>query len=334
MRTLMKPYIVFFLLVMLLFVASPAEYAQSVDSVNMRDSGGAAIGIVEGDEDDDGPDEKMAGSANDSLLAFIPERAWRTQDLTGRELTKEMATKYPQGKFVSRNVNNKVWGIGESLVFSVDYGFYKAGTATMKVLATKEVNGGQCYHIETTASSNDFISKFYKVRDVVNSYIDISGLFSRRFEKKLKEGKYKSNRYIDFYHDRLIALNTKEKYALTEIPIYVQDILSSLYFLRTFDLKVGREEFIEVYADGKVYPLKVIVHRREKITVPAGKFQCLVVEPILKSEGIFKQKGKLMVWLTDDERKIPVKMTSKILIGSIGTNLESYTLSNQISEKL
>ena len=94
------------------------------------------------------------------------------------------------------------------------------------------------------------------------------------------------------------------------------------------DLRVGKDEVLEVYADGKVYPLKVIVHAKEKVTVPAGTFRCIKVEPVLKSEGIFKQKGKLTVWLTDDKLKIPVKMTSKILIGSIGTKLVSLQFGN------
>lgn len=269
--------------------------------------------------------EETTGTAKDSLLSDIPERAWRTPGFKGRELTGEIAEKYPKGNFIERKAENNVWGTGEHIIFSVDYGFYRAGTATMSVVEKKDVNGGLCYHIKTTARSNEFISKFYEVRDTVNSYIDADGLFSRRFEKRLSEGKYKSDRIVDFYHDRLIALNTRKKYALTEIPLHVQDILSSLYYIRTRDLKVGQDEIIDVYADGKVYPLKVIVHKKEKVKVSAGTFDCLKIEPVLQSEGVFKQKGKLTVWLTDDKLKIPVKMKSKILIGSIGTNMESYT---------
>ncbi len=284
------------------------------------DDGGDGSETGDG-EDNAGGDEEEA--VNDSLLAYIPELSWRQPGMDGRRLTREVAAKYPRGHFRERCLENGVWGVGEYLEFSVDYGFYQAGMATMSVLEKERVNGGMCYHIQTRANSNDFISKFYKVRDVVNSYIDTEGLFSRRFEKHLREGKYKDDRIVDFYHDRLIALNTKKKYAVTEIPLHVQDVLSALYFIRTLDLEVGRDEVLEVYADGKVYPLKVIVHGRDRVKVPAGTFNCLKIEPVLKSEGIFKQKGKLTVWLTDDNMKIPVKMTSKILIGSIGTNLVS-----------
>jgi hypothetical protein len=219
----------------------------------------------------------------------------------------------------------------ESNWFStVDYGFYKAGTATMSVLGTENVNGGLCYRIQTTAESNDFITKVFKVRDKVETYIDVRGLFSRRFEKRLREGNYNSDEFIDIYHDRMIALSTKEKRALVEVPLYVQDILSTLYYIRTLDLQVGKTETIETYADGKVYPLKVMVHKKEKVEVPAGTFMCYQVEPILKSEGIFRQKGRLVVWLTDDKHKMPVKMTSKVTIGNIATKLESYKKSTDL----
>jgi hypothetical protein len=275
-------------------------------------------------------DENITSENNkpliDTLLVTVPESSWPDSHRIRRNLTPEIAQKYPQGNFIPRKIVNKVWNVGEQLTFSIDYGFLNAGTATMSVVGTEEVNGGLCYHIATEAESNKFISTFYKVKDKVNSYIDVEGIFSRRFEKMLREGGYESDRFTDFYHDRLIALNTTEKYAVREIPLYTQDILSSLYLLRTFELKIGKDESIDVYADGKVYPLKVIVHKIEKVKVPAGEFECFKVEPVLKSEGIFRQKGKILVWLTTDHRKLPVKMASKVIIGYIGTNLEQYTL--------
>jgi hypothetical protein len=262
---------------------------------------------------------------DDYFVAGVPEHNWPDSNRVRRELTDEIIEKYPFENFKNRKIENNVWDTGEQLTFSVDYGFYRAGTATMSVIGTEEVNGNKCYQIRTEARSNSFISSFYTVRDSVISYIDVDGIFSRRFEKKLREGKHKSDRIVDFYPNRKLALNTREKYAVTEVPHFTQDILSSLYLLRTFDLKVGKDETIDVYADGKVYPLNVIIHGIEKVKVPAGKFECFKVEPILKSEGIFRQKGRLIIWLTCDDLKLPVKMKSKVAIGSIASNLEKYS---------
>ncbi|MFC1606913.1 DUF3108 domain-containing protein [Candidatus Latescibacterota bacterium] len=270
-----------------------------------------------------GRDNRKTAFASTSAEGKIVKQS--DTGLLGRKITPEVNEQYPPDKFIPRSISNESWSSGEHLTFELTYGFYKAGTATMAVLDTVNVNNGSCYHVQTTAHSNDFISKLYKVRDSVDTYIDIEGLFSRRFEKHLREGRYKSDRCVDFYHDRLIALNTKEKYALTEMPLYVQDVLSSLYYVRTINLQIGRSVEVITYADGKVYPLKIMVHKREKITVPAGTFNCLKVEPFLQSEGIFKQKGKLTVWLTDDARKMPVQMKSKVFIGSIASKLVKYT---------
>ncbi|MCE5248783.1 DUF3108 domain-containing protein [bacterium] len=257
-------------------------------------------------------------------VVYTEENEPESLDLEGNKLTTDIIRLHPDDKYIPRRIENRAWNVGEQLTFELTYSFYTAGVATMSVTGIERVNGGMCYHIKTTANSNDFISSFYKVRDTVDSYIDTLGIFSRRIEKRLREGRYKSDRFVDFHHDRLIALSTQKKYAVTEIPPHIQDILSALYYLRTFDLEVGKSEEVLVYADGQVYPLKVNVYKREKITVPAGTFNCLKIEPILQSEGIFRQKGKIIVWLSDDIYKIPVKMSSKVIIGSIASQLISY----------
>ena len=211
--------------------------------------------------------------------------------------------------------------MGEHLEFVIAWGVVKAGIATMSVIDTVEIFGRPSYRIETTAHSSSFFDRMYKVRDRVESLMDIGGLFSWKFEKHLREGKYKADRYaiFDQLNERVINKNDT-----VPAPLYVQDILASFYYFRTQPLKVGTHFDIENYSDGKVYPLRVIVHRKETIKVPAGKFDCIVVEPVLREEGLFKAKGKLTIWLTDDKRRMPVLMKSKILVGSIDARLKKY----------
>jgi hypothetical protein len=111
-----------------------------------------------------------------------------------------------------------------------------------------------------------------------------------------------------------------------EIPPYTQDPLSVLYYVRTQNLEVGKSLFIDNFTDGKLYPLEVRVLEKERITVKAGTFDCIVVEPLLQAAGVFKHEGKLKVWLTDDRLKMPVLMKSKVLVGSISAELTSYEL--------
>ena len=228
-----------------------------------------------------------------------------------------------KNKIKFRKIENRAFFVGERFVFEIAYGFIKAGIATMSIPDTRWVQGRLCYHIVTTAESNKFFSFFFKVRDRVESLIDMDGIFTWRFEKHIREGKFSADRYVEYdqYHRNVIT-----KKDTMPVPLYVQDILSSFYYVRTLPMKVGDSFNIDNYADGKIYPLKVLVHRKERIKVPAGSFNCIVVEPVLRGAGLFNQKGKLTIWLTDDERRIPVLMKSKVVIGSIDARLKSFKL--------
>jgi hypothetical protein len=217
-----------------------------------------------------------------------------------------------------RKVENRAFSLGEHLVFDIAYGFVKAGTATMGIPDTARVGGRPCLHIVTTAESSPFLSNLFKVRDRVESLLDADGIFSWRFEKHLREGRYKADRF-EIYDQS----NRRVFYRNDTIPAppYVMDILCAFYFARTQKLEVGGHVDLDAFGDGAVYPLRVLVHRRETVKVPAGSFSCIVIEPVIKGEGIFNQKGKLTIWLTDDERRIPVLLKSKVLIGSIDCRL-------------
>lgn len=222
-----------------------------------------------------------------------------------------------------RKVENRAFGVGEQLIFDIAYGVIKAGTATMSIPDTQWVRGRPCYHVVTTAVSNKFFSSFFKVRDKAESFLDIEGIFPWKFEKHIREGKYSADRYVEYDQMNRRVIYKKDTLAVSP---YIQGVLSSFYYVRTVPLEVGKSFNIDNFGDGKIYPLKVLVHKKERVRVPAGTFDCIIVEPVLRSEGIFKHKGRIAIWLTDDERRIPVLMKSKVLVGSIDVRLRSYKL--------
>jgi hypothetical protein len=119
-----------------------------------------------------------------------------------------------------------------------------------------------------------------------------------------------------------------------EIPPYVQDPLSALYYVRAMDLEVGKEYELAANSGGKNWTMKVIVKAAENVDLPQGTFHCLRLEPVLTGEGIFKSKGKLEVWVTDDERKIPVRMQSEVAVGSFTVDMKSYSVHGKALEDL
>ncbi len=231
---------------------------------------------------------------------------------------------YSDSAWWYRKVENSSFGLGEYLEFSVKYGVIPAGTAVMKIPEIIDYEGKRCFRIVSTARSNDFVSVFYKVRDSVETIVDYDGIFSRRFHKKLREGGYKADKTTLFDQRKHLAIIGNDS-----LPTYafVQDALSSLYYARTQDLVPGSEVLIDNHTDKKNFPLKIVVERRETVEVPAGKFDCIVIEPIMRVEGIFKAKGRIWIWLTDDQYKIPVKMQTEVFfLGSISAQLKKYTL--------
>ena len=224
---------------------------------------------------------------------------------------------------IGRYVDNVAFGINEKISFDINYGFINAGTATMEVARIVEYQSRPCFQIITKANSNSFFSSFYNVEDRAESIIDAIGLFSWRFEKNLKEGSYRSDRQYEFDQREHF---TVYKGDTLEVAEYVQDALSILYYIRTQEMKVGTSFFIDNFVDGRTFSTEVKVVKKEKIDVEAGTFDCILVEPLMQSVGVFKHKGSIKVWLTDDRLKLPVLMKSKVLVGSISAEMTDYEL--------
>jgi hypothetical protein len=260
-------------------------------------------------------------SKPDSALA--PSLSEEEIPLTPPEM--EIKLRSPEENKLKRVVTNRAFGVGERFEFSVGYGMINAGTAVMEIPDMVKLDGRKCFHIVSTAQSNKFFSVFFKVDDKVESFMDVYGLYSLRYDKHIREGKFKTDMSMTFDQDNHLALYYAGRDTF-QVPEYVQDVLSAFYFVRTQDLQVGKSILVDNHTDKKTYPLEVRVLRKEKVKVPAGEFNCVVIEPMLKTPGIFEQKGSLTVWLTDDEVKMPVLMKSKVIIGSISTELTSYKL--------
>ncbi len=227
-----------------------------------------------------------------------------------------------------RVMPNTAFGVGESLTFLVHYGPLAAGNARLAVPQLVTVNGRPCYKITSELWSNKFFSSFFKMDDRVESHTDVDGLFSWWFKKSLHEGDYQSEHTVAFDQINHRALMQKgDKRDTLAVPPFVQDVLSAIYLVRTMKLAPGDTVRLPNHSDGKLFDLQVIVHKREKAQTKAGKFPCLVVEPVLKTSGLFQQKGRLLIHMTDDHRKMPVMITSQLYVkgfklGAIVAELE------------
>lgn len=209
---------------------------------------------------------------------------------------------------------------GESLRFSVQYGFIHAGSAWLEVPEVAEWNGHRAWRLVARAESNSFFDKVYKVRNRIESLWDQDSLFSWRYFENRHEGKYTAMDTITYEPDSLrMCYSNGQKYP---VPGPVQDALSSFYLTRMRALPIGGRIGFDYHASRKTAPMEVRVLGRETVKTPAGKFKCVVIEPLIKAGGIFKNKGRLVIWLTDDDRRMPVLMKSKVMIGSVKVVLQ------------
>jgi hypothetical protein len=213
---------------------------------------------------------------------------------------------------------------GESLKFSVQYGPIHAGSAYLEVPEVSQINGRAAYRLVARAESNSFFSHFYKVRNVIESRWDSVGHFSISYTENRREGGTKSQSEIHFDSTLNEALYPDGH--VYSVPPNVQDALSSFYYTRMQALPLGGSVVFDYHASRRSQPLEVRVLGRERVKTPAGTFDCIAVEPILKAGGIFKNKGRLVIWLTDDAHRMPVLMKSKVAIGSISVILQSARL--------
>ena len=211
---------------------------------------------------------------------------------------------------------------GESLRFSVQYGFIRAGSAWLEVPEVVDWNGHPSWRLVARAKSNGFFDKVYKVRNRIESVWDQQHHFSWRYFEDRHEGKYTANDTLHYEPD---SLRMRYKNGLTyPLPGPVQDALSSFYMTRFRALPLGGRITFDYHSSRKTALMEVRVLGRETVNTPAGKFKCIVIEPLLKAGGIFKNNGRLVIWLTDDEHRMPVLMKSKVAIGSVKVVLQDF----------
>ena len=231
---------------------------------------------------------------------------------------------------------------GERLVYDVTWLGIRAGQATMEVRGETKLNGQPAVHLVTTARSSPLISSIYLVEDRSESYLGLDPMRALRFEKHLREGRYRHDSQTEFDHRAGVAtfryldfspvpkgissLEEAEKfgkYVTQEFPLTSGslDELSLLYYVRSLPLAVGATLTAKVFASRKNWDLEVRVLGRETLDTVLGRRETLMVEPLLKFEGVFQQKGRVIVWLTDDAERVPVLMKSQIKVGSFVSTL-------------
>jgi hypothetical protein len=209
---------------------------------------------------------------------------------------------------------------GERLTYDVRFGGIKVGTGRMEVVGTQEVRGREAWHTRFTVKGG---IPLYRVNDRMESWIDTRTFESLRFVQDLEEGRRDKERFYEIYPEN----STYSEKGETENAQSVADPLDDaafMYFVRTIPLEVGRTYDFNRYFRPDRNPVQIRVLRRETVKVPAGTYRTIVIQPVIKSKGIFSEKGHAEMWLTDDSRRLLVQMKTDLSIGSLSLYLRGY----------
>ncbi|HXG57479.1 MAG TPA: DUF3108 domain-containing protein [Thermoanaerobaculia bacterium] len=210
---------------------------------------------------------------------------------------------------------------GETLEFDLKWLRISGGSATMTIapLPGDETK----LRITSLARSSAAFSKFFHVRDEVESVVARGTFSTLRYRKRLREGRRTKDETTIVDPERGVAVRKGKE---TAVPNPVYDPLSLIYHLRTLDLTPGAEHQFAVVADGKVYSVRAKVIDRQILTTPAGRFRAVLVEPQMEkgAGGVFRDDGsRLLVWYSDDERHLPLQIRSDVKIGTITATLRA-----------
>lgn len=231
---------------------------------------------------------------------------------------------YPQNNL--RIINNSAFKPGEVLKFRIHYGFVDAGEATLEVMPElTNLGGRECYHVVGSGKSVGAFDWFFKVRDRYESIVDKSAMVPWLFIRRVNEGGYIINQNVSFNH---FLDSAKSEKATISVPDNTQDLISAFYYARTLDFNNAKEgDVFEIngYLDDKVIPLNLRFLGRENIKSKKGTFRCLVLRPMLQEGRVFKDQEDMTVWISDDGNKIPVRVQTNILVGSIKMDLVDFS---------
>jgi hypothetical protein len=217
------------------------------------------------------------------------------------------------------------FGVGERAVYRVSYNIVgRVGTGTMQIVGIDTVRGSPAFHALFTLKGR-FL--FARVDNRFESWLDVRDVFSHRFEQKTHEINFRRNRIREFYPAELRwtghTNDRPEQGTLgTTMPL---DDTAFLYFVRTLDLEVGREYSFDRYWNQEGNPVRVRVLRRETVTVPAGTFDTLVLQPLIRTSGLFSEGGEAEVYFAETGARQLVMLRAKVSFGTLQLQLEEFT---------
>ncbi len=223
----------------------------------------------------------------------------------------------------SNEAPGRSFHVGETLTYDAKINFLHAGGATMRVVDVEPIRGRAAFH---TTFDVDGHVLFFHVRDHSESWFDTTSIVSLHQIQHIDETDVHADRVYDFYPEKKIYVRNDTVGQSVADPL---DEDTFLYYLRTIPLEVGKTYRINRYYHLERNPVVITVERKERVSVPAGDFDAFVVQPTIKSGGLFSEKRKTELWIADDSTRVILRLKSKLPIGTFYLELKKAEFANR-----
>ena len=225
-------------------------------------------------------------------------------------------------------IRNKVITDNEIVNFVVYYNlsavWVAAGQASF-VTNVERLDGKPVFHITGAGKTYKSYDWIYSVNDKYETFIDTVSMLPMKFTRSVKENKTVFNEYVRFAHAQRKAFANNTSYS---VPACVQDVLSAVYYARNIDYsryRVGDKIPFQLYLDKEVHHLYIRYLGKHQITTRYGTFNTIKIKPLLVKGTVFKGGEDMEVYVSDDENRLPVRINSPILVGSVKVDMMSYS---------
>lgn len=225
------------------------------------------------------------------------------------------------------------FGTNEKVVLDVTYFGLKAGELALESRPLVEVNGRKSYHFVIRIKSYSFFDRIYSVDDWAETFLDFEHLTPYNLAVHIKESKQikESRSVYDFssleanFWEKQVTKDKgeKNKKVSWKIDPFSQNVLSAIFYLRTFTMRVGKILHFKIADAGKNILFRAEVVREETLERKPKALKAVVLKLEFKQDGVFQKTGDVFLWLTHDERKFPVRIESKIKIGTLVGSLQT-----------
>ena len=213
--------------------------------------------------------------------------------------------------------NNLPYVVGEYSSFNLTFEGINVGSAELEILSNKVISDINTFHIVGKGRTAPFFDWFFKVRDVYETFLDTSTVLPLKFIRDINEGGYKKKQAYNFNHNDTVVY---VKDTIYSIPAHTQDMLSALFFARTFSkdsLEINNSFFVPIFMDEENYLLEITYIGIDKVKTEFGVVNCLVFKPMMQEGRVFQDGEKMKIWISDDDNHLLIKVETEIWAGTI-----------------